>query len=56
VARQTIGWTVVGGMLAATFLTIFAVPVLFLFITRLAHGGRKLREPEAAPQAAGENN
>jgi HAE1 family hydrophobic/amphiphilic exporter-1 len=50
VARQTIGWTVAGGMLAATFLAIFIVPVLFLFITRLAYGARKLRELEAGYQ------
>ncbi len=37
-------------MLAATFLAIFVVPVLFLFITRLAYGKRKLRELEAAHQ------
>jgi HAE1 family hydrophobic/amphiphilic exporter-1 len=47
VARQTIGWTVVGGMLAATFLAIFVVPVLFLFITRIAYGKRKLQEMRA---------
>ncbi len=33
-ARQTIGWTVFGGMLAATTLAIFVVPVLFVLITR----------------------
>jgi HAE1 family hydrophobic/amphiphilic exporter-1 len=44
VARQTIGWTVVGGMLAATFLAIFVVPVLFLVITRFAYGKDKLAE------------
>ncbi|WP_114783929.1 efflux RND transporter permease subunit [Botryobacter ruber] len=43
VARQTIGWTVIGGMLAATFLAIFVVPVLFVVITRLAYGKEKLR-------------
>jgi HAE1 family hydrophobic/amphiphilic exporter-1 len=42
VARQTIGWTVVGGMLAATFLAIFAVPVLFIVITRFAYGKKQL--------------
>ncbi len=58
VARQTIGWTVAGGMLAATFLAIFIVPVLFLFITRLAYGSRKLRELEAGyqPGEAGSPN
>ncbi|HEY0262791.1 MAG TPA: efflux RND transporter permease subunit, partial [Chitinophagales bacterium] len=34
-ARKTIGWTVFGGMLAATSLAIFVVPVLFVMITKL---------------------
>ena len=34
-ARSTIGFTVLGGMLAATLLAIFVVPVLFVTITRL---------------------
>ncbi len=34
-ARMTIGWTVVGGMLAATMLAIFIVPVLFIAISKL---------------------
>ena len=44
VARQTIGYTVLGGMLAATFIGIFMVPVLFVVITRLSYGKRKLEE------------
>lgn len=44
VARQTIGWTVFGGMIAATFIGIFLVPVLFVTITRLAYGTKKLEE------------
>jgi hydrophobe/amphiphile efflux-1 (HAE1) family protein len=43
-ARQTIGWTVFGGMLAATSLAIFIVPVLFFVITRFAYGKEKLAE------------
>ena len=43
-ARSTIGWTVLGGMLAATILAIFIVPVLFVLITRLAYGKKKLEE------------
>jgi HAE1 family hydrophobic/amphiphilic exporter-1 len=43
-ARSTIGWTVFGGMLAATMLAIFAVPVLFVTITRIAYGKKKLEE------------
>lgn len=41
VARQTIGWTVLGGMLAATGFAIFTVPVLYVVITRLAYGKKK---------------
>jgi hydrophobe/amphiphile efflux-1 (HAE1) family protein len=45
-ARQTIGWTVFGGMLAATSLAIFIVPVLFYIITKVAYGKDKLAELE----------
>jgi HAE1 family hydrophobic/amphiphilic exporter-1 len=42
-ARKTIGWTVFGGMLAATSLAIFVVPVLFVLITKIAYGKRLRR-------------
>jgi multidrug efflux pump subunit AcrB len=45
-ARQTIGWTVFGGMLAATSLAIFIVPVLFYLITKFSYGKEKLAELE----------
>ncbi len=48
VARQTIGWTVIGGMLAATFLAIFFVPVLYVVITRIAYGKKELAALEAS--------
>ncbi|MDQ3291558.1 MAG: efflux RND transporter permease subunit, partial [Bacteroidota bacterium] len=48
VARQTIGWTVVGGMLSATFLALFIVPVLFIVITKLAYGKKQLEELQKA--------
>lgn len=41
-ARQTIGWTVLGGMLAATIMTLFLVPVLFVTITSLAYSKKEL--------------
>lgn len=50
VSRQTIGWTVAAGMLSATILAIFIVPVLFVLITKLAYGKQKLAELEAAYQ------
>lgn len=42
VSRNTIGWTVFGGMLAATSLAIFVVPVFFVMIERFA-GGKKVK-------------
>jgi HAE1 family hydrophobic/amphiphilic exporter-1 len=41
-ARRTIGYTVLGGMLSASTLAIFIVPVLFVVITRLAYGKKDL--------------
>jgi len=46
IARKTIGFTVFGGMLAATSLAIFIVPVLFYLITKFAYGKEKLAELE----------
>jgi HAE1 family hydrophobic/amphiphilic exporter-1 len=46
-SRRTIGWTVFGGMIAATTLAIFVVPVLFVLINRII----KPRRPDnGAPQ------
>ncbi len=56
-ARKTIGWTVFGGMLSATTLAIFVVPVLFVLITRIAYGKhlKKLKEHHAIEEAADKN-
>ena len=43
-ARQTIGWTVFGGMLAATSLAIFIVPVLYYLITKAAYSKEEIAE------------
>jgi HAE1 family hydrophobic/amphiphilic exporter-1 len=42
-ARKTIGWTVAGGMLAASSLAIFVVPTLFVLITKFAYR-KKLKD------------
>jgi HAE1 family hydrophobic/amphiphilic exporter-1 len=42
IARKTIGFTVLGGMLAASSLAIFIVPVLFVLITQVSYGPKKL--------------
>ena len=53
VARQTIGWTVIGGMLAATFLAIFFVPVLYVVITKIAYGKKELKRLEENADLSG---
>jgi len=54
VARSTIGWTVLGGMIAATLLAIFMVPVLFISITRLAYGKKGLADLEKRAKEEGD--
>ncbi|SDD88415.1 hydrophobic/amphiphilic exporter-1, HAE1 family [Dyadobacter soli] len=52
-SRKTIGWTVFGGMLAATSLAIFVVPVLFVAIEKLVTG-KKGHQPPPKPANATE--
>jgi hydrophobic/amphiphilic exporter-1 (mainly G- bacteria), HAE1 family len=49
-SRKTIGWTVFGGMIAATTLAIFVVPVLFVLITKISYGN-KLKKIQSERQA-----
>ncbi len=44
IARRTIGYTVLGGMVAASSIAIFIVPVLFVLITRLSYGKKQLAD------------
>lgn len=44
VARSTLGWTVAGGMIAASSIAIFVVPVLFVLIARLAYSEEDLKK------------
>ncbi len=41
-SRNTIGITVLGGMLASSTISIFIVPVLFVLFTRLSYGKKEL--------------
>lgn len=50
-SRKTIGWTVFGGMLSATTLAIFVVPVLFVLITKLSYG-KKLKRLQKEKEEA----
>ncbi len=56
VARSTIGWTVFGGMLAATMLAIFVVPVLFVLISKIAYSKEKLASLKEKATAFAEDN
>jgi HAE1 family hydrophobic/amphiphilic exporter-1 len=42
VSRNTIGWTVLGGMIASSTISIFIVPVLFVLFTRMSYGKKQL--------------
>ncbi len=42
VARKTIGFTVLGGMIASSTISIFIVPVLFVLFTRFSYGEKQL--------------
>jgi HAE1 family hydrophobic/amphiphilic exporter-1 len=57
VARQVLGSTVIGGMLAASGIAIFLIPVTFYVVERLSSRGHvtpQAPQPEsqAAPAAA----
>ena len=49
ISRRVLGTSVIGGMLAASVLAIFLIPVSFDVVERLAHRGRKHLPPAAAP-------
>ena len=51
-SRIAIGTAVVGGMVTATVLAIFYVPLFFVTIARL-FGNDRPTKPEPAPPAAG---
>jgi multidrug efflux pump len=48
-ARNDIGWTIVGGMIFGTFLSLFFIPIMYLLISKLIQSrkNRKKREVSA---------
>ncbi len=56
-SQQALGTGVLGGMISATILAVFFVPVFFVVVTRIMGGRGKTPEaaPEAAPPAAAEH-
>jgi HAE1 family hydrophobic/amphiphilic exporter-1 len=60
VSRQILGTVVIGGMLAATMIAVFLIPVSFAIVERVSHrfstGGRvTLDAPHTPEHAAGED-
>jgi len=49
VARQIMGTTVIGGMLAASVIGIFFIPVIFYLVEKLSGAGRE-RAPSVLPR------
>jgi len=47
ISRRVLGTAVIGGMLAASLLAIFLVPVSFDVVERLAHRGKEKKKPPA---------
>ena len=52
VARQIIGTTVIGGMLAASFIAIFLVPAIFYLVEKWSGAGREPAPAGLAPKPA----
>jgi HAE1 family hydrophobic/amphiphilic exporter-1 len=57
VARRVLGSTVIGGMIAASAIAIFLIPVTFYVIERIAAGRKekpaaKVTAPPSAPEPA----
>jgi HAE1 family hydrophobic/amphiphilic exporter-1 len=50
VSRRVLGTTVIGGMLAATLLSVFLIPASFYFVEKFFVGAKKEENPEA-PEA-----
>ena len=53
-SRQVMGYVVIGGMLAASFIAIFLIPVLFYLVEKFMGGKKKAKEPPAAEAPTGE--
>jgi hydrophobe/amphiphile efflux-1 (HAE1) family protein len=51
-ARRSLGTAVFGGMITATLLAIFIVPVLYVLIEELVEGRRPVTGPAPVPEAA----
>jgi HAE1 family hydrophobic/amphiphilic exporter-1 len=53
ISRQVMGITVIGGMLAASFIAIFLIPVTFYVVEKLGHKKDKGTHPPSGGEAEG---
>jgi HAE1 family hydrophobic/amphiphilic exporter-1 len=54
VARRILGSTVIGGMIAASAIAIFLIPVMYYVVEKLAAGRKRAPEPPSQPAASPE--
>ena len=52
-SRQILGTTVIGGMLASTFIAIFLIPVMFYLVEKASHRNGKGKQTIAPVEDAG---
>jgi HAE1 family hydrophobic/amphiphilic exporter-1 len=53
VSRQIIGTAVIGGMLTASFIAIFLIPVFFYLVEKFSGGKEKIESKAPQLEAAG---
>ena len=57
ISRQVMGWAVIGGMMAASFIAIFLIPVTFYVVEKLSHrGGNVAHLPAVETKKEGESH
>jgi HAE1 family hydrophobic/amphiphilic exporter-1 len=54
VARRILGSTVIGGMIAASAIAIFLIPVMFYVVEKLAARRKSPAEPQSRPAVSPE--
>jgi HAE1 family hydrophobic/amphiphilic exporter-1 len=48
ISRRIMGTTVIGGMLAASFLAIFLIPVMFYLVERISTRGKSEKSTQSS--------
>jgi hydrophobic/amphiphilic exporter-1 (mainly G- bacteria), HAE1 family len=56
VARQIMGTTVIGGMLAATLVGVFLIPAIFYLVEKISGAERRKALPLTPAEASGQGD